>query len=86
MPFFPSLRRSEPNTQPWSVGRAAAYGAFIGALAALFKSWAPLRLAAEIPSHDLAAVAAEVAGAAISFALLCAAAAALRNFLARRLM
>jgi hypothetical protein len=86
MPFFPSLHRSEPNTQPWSVGRAALYGAFIGALAALFKSWAPLRLTAEIPSHGLSAVAVEVVGAAISFALLCAAAAALRNFLARRLM
>jgi hypothetical protein len=86
MPLFPSLHRSEPNAQSWSVGRAAAYGAFIGALAALFKSWAPLRLTAEIPSHGLSAVAIEVAAAAIGFALLCAAAAALRNFLARQLV
>jgi hypothetical protein len=86
MPFFPSLHRSESNSQPWSVARAAAYGACIGALAAVFKAWAPLRLAAEMPGRGLSAVAVEVAGAAIGFALLCAAAAALRNFLARQLV
>jgi hypothetical protein len=86
MPFLPSLHRSETTVQPWSIGRAAAYGAFIGALAALFKAWAPLRLTAEIEGGGLSAVAVEVAGAAIGFALLCAAAAALRNFLARQLV
>jgi hypothetical protein len=86
MPIFPSLHRSESNAQPWSVARAAAYGACIGALAALFKAWAPLRLTAEIPSRGLSAVAVEVAAAAIGFALLCAAAVAVRNFLARQLV
>lgn len=86
MPFLPSLHSSETTARPWSIGRAAAYGAFIGALAALFKAWAPLRFAAEIGGRDLSAVAVEVAGAAIGFALLCAAAAALRNFLTRQLV
>jgi hypothetical protein len=86
MPLLPSLRSSETTAQPWSIGRAAAYGAFIGVLAALFKAWAPLRLTAEVQSRGLSAVAVEVVGAAIGFALLCAAAAALRNFLARQLV
>jgi hypothetical protein len=86
MPFLPSLHRSETTVQQWSIGRAAAYGAFIGALAALFKAWAPLRLTAEIAGRGLSAVAVEVAGAAIGFALLCAAVVALRNFLARQLV
>jgi hypothetical protein len=86
MPLLPSLHRSETTAQPWSIARAAAYGAFIGALAALFKVWAPLRLTAEIEGRGLSAVAVEVAGAAIGFALLCATAAALRNFLARQLV
>ena len=85
MPFLPSLHRSEATPRPWSIGRAAACGAFIGALAALFKAWAPLRLTAEIAGRGFSAVAVEVAGAAIGFALLCAVAAALRNFLASRL-
>jgi hypothetical protein len=85
MPFLPSLHRSETTAQPWSVGRAAAYGAFIGAMAAVFKAWAPLRLTAGIEGRGLSAAAVEVAGAAIGFALLCAAAAALRNFLARQI-
>jgi hypothetical protein len=45
-----------------------------------------LRLTAEIEGRGLPAVAVEVAGAAIGFALLCATAAALRNFLARQLV
>lgn len=85
MPFFPSLHRSDMQDQPWSVWRTAAFGAFIGTLAALFKAWAPLHLAERIEGHGFTALAAHVAVAAAGFALLCAAAAALRNFLARQL-
>jgi hypothetical protein len=57
--------------------RAAAYGA-IGALAALVKIFGLRQGGAS------AAPFWELAGAALAFALLCAGAAALRNFLARR--
>lgn len=85
MPFLPSLHRSQAPERPWNVWRAAAFGAFIGTLAALFKAWAPLHLAAPMAERGFSAVAGNVAAAAIGFALLCAAAAALRNFLARQL-
>jgi hypothetical protein len=67
--------------QAWNTGRATAYGAAIGAAAAAFKLLAPWG-----GPHSLAAVAREVAGAALAFALLCGLATALRNFVARRLI
>jgi hypothetical protein len=78
--MLPSLHTSGEGARAWSLPRAAAYGAGIGALAALLKIFA-LR-------HDSAGAAQiwELAQVAIAFALLCAGAAALRNFLARRVI
>jgi len=76
---LPSLFHS--TEKAWNVVHAAAYGAGLGALAALFKTLGPMRATASF-SHG----AAEIVGAAIVFGLLCAGAAALRNFLARRLV
>jgi len=78
---FPSFSVSGDGTREWSVRRAAAYGAGIGALAALFRTSGPLHAAGSAPAHLL-----EIAAAALAFALLCAAAAALHNFIARRLI
>jgi hypothetical protein len=58
-----------------------ACGALIGAVAAAFKLFAPWS-----EPHALAVMAEEVAGAALAFALLCGVAAALRNFIVRRLV
>jgi hypothetical protein len=77
---LPSLYLSGEGARPWSIPRAAAYGAGIGALAALIKTFA-LRQDGGAAAHVL-----DIAGAALAFALLCAGAAALRNFLARRLI
>jgi hypothetical protein len=78
--MLPSLHASGDAARAWSLARAAAYGAGIGALAALAKIFG-LRQggAAAAPFWELA-------GAALAFALLCAGAAALRNFLARRMI
>jgi hypothetical protein len=81
---LPSLYHSSENDRAWSVVRAAACGAGIGALAALFKTLGPLR--ATNAATSFAHGAAEIVGAAVVFALLCAAAAALRNLVARRLV
>jgi len=67
--------------QPWNTARATIYGAAIGIGAAAFKLFAPWA-----EPHDLAAIAREFVGAGLAFALLCAAAAALRNYIARRLI
>jgi len=67
--------------QPWNAGRATVYGAVIGGAAAavkLLNPWAE--------PHATITIASELAGATLAFALLCAVAAALRNFIARRLM
>jgi len=56
-------------------------GAVIGAVAAAVKLFAPWS-----EPHSLGAVAREIVGAALAFALLCGAAAALRNFVARKLI
>ena len=63
------------------MSRALGYGAGIGALAALFKIFGPLQVgrSGANPVWD-------IAGAVFGFALLCAAAALLRNYLARRLI
>lgn len=77
--LLPSLYIAGDSTRAWSVARAAAYGAGIGSLAALFKTFGPLRTAGSAAVHS-----AEILGAALAFALLCAGAALLRNFIARR--
>jgi hypothetical protein len=76
---LPSLYAS--RNRPWNVGRAAGYGAGIGALAALIRTFEPAHAVNAAPAPLL-----EIAGAAFGFALLCAGAAALRNILARRLI
>lgn len=82
--MLPSLYRSGEDARAWSVVHAAAYGAGIGALAALFKTLGPLHAANTAAS--LVGAAAEIVGVAVVFALLCAGAAALRNIVARRLV
>jgi len=67
--------------KPWNTARAVACGAAIGLVAAAFKLFAPWS-----GSHSLAAMAREFVGAALAFALLCGIAAALRNFIVRRLI
>ena len=62
------------GARAWSIARAAGYGGAIGALAAMFKTFGPLRVGGFL----------EIVGAALGFALLCGGAAALRNFIARR--
>jgi hypothetical protein len=76
-----SLFGSGESRRAWSISRAAAYGAVVGILAALFKTIGPLQA-----SGASRAPAWEIAGAAVGFALLCAGAAALRNAIARRLV
>ncbi|MGC1235585.1 MAG: hypothetical protein WA838_13070, partial [Xanthobacteraceae bacterium] len=65
----------------WNTMRATAYGGAIGLCAALVKSLAPW---SDVQSTS--AVAKELIGATLAFALLCGLAAALRNFILRRLM
>jgi hypothetical protein len=60
--------------------RATAYGGVIGFIAAAVKSLAPW---GEAPSSP--PIAKELIGATLAFALLCGLAAALRNFIQRRL-
>ncbi len=76
---LPSFHLWSQQTRPWSIARAAAYGAGIGALAALFKTIGPLHApgTAFAPMLEIAAVAA-------AFAALCAGAAFLRNVISRR--
>jgi hypothetical protein len=81
---LPSLFQSGENATAWNVVHAAGYGALIGVLAGLFKALGPFRAADAVAS--LTGGAKEIAGAALVFALLCAGAAALRNFLARRVV
>jgi hypothetical protein len=80
---LPSLYVAGNGARAWSIARAAAYGAGIGGLAALLKTFESLR-EADSAAEKLAAYLPEIVGAALAFALLCAGAAALRNFLARR--
>jgi hypothetical protein len=60
--------------------RATGYGAIIGLAAAAFKLLAPWNAAQPGP-----AIAKELLGAALAFALLCGLAAAARNLIVRRL-
>jgi hypothetical protein len=77
--MLPSFYLSPDKEREWSVVRAAAYGAALGLLAGLFKTFGPLH-------QPVAAGALEILGATIGFAALCAVAAALRNAIARRLI
>jgi hypothetical protein len=71
------IRRGSADLEPRAGGR---YGAGIGALAALVKIFGLRQGGADAAQFW------ELAEAALAFALLCAGAAALRNFLARRLV
>jgi hypothetical protein len=73
--------RREASATPWNTGRALLYGAAIGFVAAAFKLLAPW---SEARSH--LAVVEQLVEATLGFALLCGLAAALRNFIARRLI
>jgi hypothetical protein len=76
---LPSLFVSGEAPRAWSVARAAAYGAALGAGAGLLKTLGF--------SHQAVAVSVpEIAAAVFGFAVLCAGAAALRNVVARRLI
>jgi hypothetical protein len=79
--MLPSFYASARNERSWNVTRAALYGAAIGALAAVFKVFGPLHHVGSLAAHVL-----EIAAAAAAFAFLCASAALLRNFIARRLI
>jgi hypothetical protein len=81
---LPSFYRSDGSARPWNVVHAGCYGAAIGAVAALLKTLGPLGMGA--PTPFLTDKRVEIAVAALIFALLCAAAATLRNFIARRLV
>jgi hypothetical protein len=71
----------QSNTKPWNSARAMLYGAVMGGVAAAFKLMAPWN-----EPHSAGAIAEELTGAALAFALLCGIAAALRNFVVRRLV
>jgi hypothetical protein len=66
--------------QAWNTMWATAYGGAIGLVAALVKSFAPWS-----NTQSGSAIAKELIGATLAFALLCGLAAALRNFILRRL-
>ena len=76
LPFF--VGQSAPRA--WSVARAAAFGALLGALAAALKVFGPLHGSGGTAMAD----GREIAAAALGFAALCAGVAALRNLLLRR--
>ena len=73
--------RREASKTPWNTGRAMLYGAAIGIVAAGFRILAPWS-----EPHSLLGATEELVGAALAFALLCGVAAALRNFIVRRLI
>jgi len=83
MPLPSFHTASSDRDRAWSVARAAAYGSAIGAFAAMFRIFGPLHDGDGVPS---VASVLEIFGAALGFALLCAGVAALRNFIARRLI
>jgi hypothetical protein len=76
---LPSLYVSGDKPRKWSVARAAAYGGILGIVAGLLKT---LGLTHQVIAMSVP----EIAGAAFCFALLCAGATALRNFIVRRLI
>jgi len=86
--LLPSFYISTENA--WNVRRAGLYGAVIGLVAALFKALGPLHAAAAMSrqgvAENLLDHGPEIVGATLVFALLCAGAAALRNFAVRNLL
>ncbi len=88
MPLLPSFYAAKEGVHLWSNGRWAMGGAALGAVAGIFKALGPLTGVATTVGVGarLAAKGPEIAAAAVAFALLCAAVAVLRNFLARRLI
>jgi len=76
---LPSLFDSYGDSRPWGVPRAAAYGAAIGALAAIVKMLEPAHHAGALVAKLI-----EIPAAALAFAALFAAGAALRNALVVR--
>jgi hypothetical protein len=76
---LPSLYPGHKGDRDWSPARAAIYGGGIGLAAALFKMLGPLGERTWTSATLL-----ELGEGAAAFALLCAAAALLRNMLARR--
>ena len=82
---LPSLYPPGGKGREWSVARAAGIGAALGVLSGLFRTLDPLHQANAVSATPVGAIA-EIAGAALGFAVLCAGVAALRNFLARRLV
>lgn len=81
---LPSFYRPDDSFRPWRVTHAAAFGAGLGALAALVKMLAPFGIAGGLSGRPGGVLG--VAAVAFGFAVLCAAVALLRNFLARRLV
>jgi hypothetical protein len=77
--MLPSLFRSEEEARPWSVPRAALYGAGVGLVAALVKTLGPFHAEPALP------LVLEICVAVGAFALLCAGAALLRNLMAQQL-
>jgi hypothetical protein len=80
--MLPSLYKSSEPDRAWNITHAACYGAAIGALAAIFKTLGLLRAGT---AFNLFGNLTEIVLAALAFALLCVAAATLRNYLVRRL-
>jgi hypothetical protein len=76
--MLPSFYVASDKARQWPVVRAAGYGAALGLFAGLFKAFGPF--------HQPVAGALEIIAATIGFAALCAAAAVLRNVIARRLI
>jgi hypothetical protein len=68
--------------QPWNTARATIYGVVLGLAAAAVKLVAPW----SEPHGNALAIMREFVGAGLAFGLLCGVAAALRNFVARRLI
>jgi len=78
MPILPSMHRPAAGQRLWRIGRALLYGAMLGVVAALIKIFTP---GAE--PRTTAAIVREILGAAVGFAVLCAVAAMLRNYVVR---
>lgn len=79
---LPSLYKSETSARAWNVVHAAGCGAMIGAAAAVLKAFGLFHAGGRGFADSLI----EIGVAALAFALLCAGAAVLRNFIARRLI
>jgi hypothetical protein len=86
--MLPSFYLSNGKANTWSIGRAAVYGAGIGAVAALLRTLGPSHgpFAGSISSGGVLPILPEIAIAALGFGTLCAAAAMLRNFIAQKLI